>query len=58
MLMELAWKATLLVGVAGLAALAMRRGSAAMRHLIWLCALSTLVLLPLAALVAPAWRPP
>ncbi len=57
MLMELAWKATLLVGIAGLAALAMRRGSAAMRHLVWLCALSTLVLLPLAALIAPAWRP-
>jgi TonB family protein len=57
MLMDLAWKATLLVGVAGSVALALRRASAAMRHLVWLCALSTLVLLPLAALLAPAWRP-
>ena len=57
MLLELAWKATLLVSVAGLGVLALRSASAAARHLVWLCTVSTLVLLPLAALIAPAWRP-
>ena len=57
MLLELAWKATLLVGLAGLAALALSRASAALRHLVWLSALCTLVLLPLAILITPAWRP-
>jgi len=57
MMLELVWKATLLVSVAGLAALALRRASASMRHVVWLCALSTLALLPVAALLAPAWHP-
>lgn len=57
MMLELIWKATLLVGVAGLAALVLRRASAATRHLVWLCCLSALVLLPLAALLTPAWQP-
>lgn len=57
MWIELTCKATLLVGVAGLITLALRRASAAMRHVVWLCALSTLVLLPMAALLVPDWRP-
>lgn len=57
MLLELAWKATLLVSVAGLGALALRRASAATRHLVWLCCLSALVLLPVAAVIIPTWRP-
>jgi hypothetical protein len=55
--LELAWKATLLVSFAGLAALALSRASAALRHLVWLSALCTLVLLPLAIVIAPSWRP-
>ncbi|HEY3439983.1 MAG TPA: M56 family metallopeptidase [Paludibaculum sp.] len=57
MMLELICKATLLAGVAGVVALALRRASAAARHVVWLSCLSALVLLPLAALITPAWRP-
>jgi len=57
MLTELAIKATILIAFAGLAALALRRSSAAIRHLLWLSALSALVILPLTVIATPAWRP-
>jgi beta-lactamase regulating signal transducer with metallopeptidase domain len=46
-----------LVLLAALAATTlMRRASAASRHLVWLAALTGVLLLPLAAAVVPAWR--
>lgn len=57
MLTELAIKATLLIAFAGLTTLALRRSSAAIRHLLWLSALSALVILPLTIIAIPAWHP-
>lgn len=53
LLWDLALRGFLLVSVAGLTALAMRRASAAKRHLVWLAALASLVLLPLLMLPSP-----
>ncbi|HKB37563.1 MAG TPA: hypothetical protein VKD72_14035, partial [Gemmataceae bacterium] len=44
---EIALKGLLLLGAASLAALAMRRTSAAARHLLWTCAIVALLGLPL-----------
>jgi TonB family protein len=57
MLTELALKATVLIALAGLASAVLRRSSAANRHLVWLSALSALVILPLTIVLTPAWRP-
>lgn len=51
-----AWKGAALLGVALLAALALRRASAAARHLVWLVALACLLLLPLLSVCLPQWR--
>ena len=48
-------KATALAGVAALVpALVLRRASAAVRHLVWICALVALLLLPVASQILPS----
>ena len=51
-------KGVVLLALAGLAALAMRRSSAAARHLVWSLALMGLLLLPVTSLVMPKWQLP
>jgi beta-lactamase regulating signal transducer with metallopeptidase domain len=49
-------KASILLGVAGIIlAVTHRRTSAAMRHLVWTLAIASVLLLPVASLVLPAW---
>jgi beta-lactamase regulating signal transducer with metallopeptidase domain len=58
LLLPLAVKGTLLLGLALLATLLMRRRSAAARHLAWSWSLRALLILPLLAALLPSWRPP
>jgi beta-lactamase regulating signal transducer with metallopeptidase domain len=51
-------KSTLLLGAAALGTLALRRGSAAARHLVWSLSLAGLVALPALVLVVPDWKLP
>jgi beta-lactamase regulating signal transducer with metallopeptidase domain/5-hydroxyisourate hydrolase-like protein (transthyretin family) len=51
-------KATVLLGLAALAAVILRRASAAARHCLWLCALGGLILLPAISCVAPRFEIP
>ena len=51
-------KATLVLGLAGVAALLLRRGSAAARHLIWTLGLAGALTLPVLSAVVPAWKLP
>ena len=51
-------KGIVLLALAGLVALAMRRASAAARHLVWTLALCGLLLLPVLSLVVPKWQLP
>lgn len=53
---EIAWKGSVLLVIAFIAAAWLRRSSASARHLLWTIALGTLLLLPAAILVAPQWR--
>ena len=55
-LTDLALKGTLVLLAALLGSRLLRHDSAATRHLVWSTALASLLLLPLAALVVPAWR--
>jgi HEAT repeat protein/beta-lactamase regulating signal transducer with metallopeptidase domain len=55
-LVELIVKGTLVLSLAGLLVLALRRASAAHRHLVWACALIGLVALPWMQLALPRWR--
>lgn len=50
-------KSTLLLCTAALAARALRRGSAAARHLVWCLALGGAMALPALALIVPGWKP-
>jgi bla regulator protein BlaR1 len=50
-------KSTLLLCAAALAAHALRRGSAAARHLVWCLALGGAMALPVLAQVVPGWKP-
>jgi len=50
-------KSTLLLGAAALGAHALRRASAAARHLVWALALAGMVALPALALFVPDWTP-
>src|SRR5215207_2476469 len=50
-------KSTLLLCAAAVAARALRRGSAAARHLVWCLALGAAMALPALALVVPGWKP-
>jgi beta-lactamase regulating signal transducer with metallopeptidase domain len=54
-LLMIATKGVVLLAVTGLAALLLRRASAAARHAVWFLGMAGLLLLPLAALVAPSW---
>lgn len=49
-------KTTLVLLTAGAASFALRRASAAARHLAWSCAVVAVLLLPLAAGTLPSWR--
>jgi TonB family protein len=51
-------KGTAILGVAWLTALALRKRSAAARHLVWTAAAAALLALPLLALILPALRVP
>jgi len=52
---EIAWKATFVMTSAFVAARALRRGPAAMRHFVWTTAFAALLALPLAVGMAPKW---
>jgi HEAT repeat protein/beta-lactamase regulating signal transducer with metallopeptidase domain len=51
-------KATVLLGVAGVATLALGRASAAMRHLVWTLAIGSALLLPVLSAALPRWQLP
>src|SRR5205814_8961487 len=51
-------KAALLLAFAGLACLALRRASAAVRHQVWSLAFCGAVLLPVVSSIIPQWRVP
>lgn len=55
---ETVLKVTLLLALAGLASLALRRSSAALRHLVWTLALSGALVVPGLTLVLPKWEVP
>jgi len=55
-LLELALKGAIIMAVAGLVVLALRRASAASRHLVWNMSLAALLVLPLLSLLMPAWN--
>ena len=57
-LADVALKATLVLAVAGLASVVLRRASSAARHTVWLAAIAGVLLLPALALALPAWRVP
>ena len=49
-------KASILLGAAGLTSLALRRGSASARHLVWTLALVGALLVPALSLALPRWQ--
>ncbi len=53
---DLAMKSGLICTMAGLLALLLRAASASARNLLWRCAILVLILLPIPALLAPAWE--
>ncbi|HYT91569.1 MAG TPA: hypothetical protein VEL76_22845, partial [Gemmataceae bacterium] len=55
-LLETAVKGTVILAIACVAALALRRASAAVRHLVWVSALVSLLALPVLSLVGPRWH--
>ena len=55
-LLDAAVKGVVLLAVAGLLALAMRKASAAARQMVWLGALAALLALPLASAALPGWQ--
>jgi TonB family protein len=57
-LFEVLIKATLLLLFAAVLVLALRRSSAATRHLVWTLALVAILILPVLALTLPAWNLP
>ncbi len=57
-LVDVGVKGIVLLALAGLVALAMRRASAAARHLVWTLALTGLLLLPVLSFVMPKWQLP
>lgn len=58
LLVEVAVKGSLLLALAGMAALALGRASAAIRHMVWAAAAAGLLLLPPLTLTGPAWPLP
>jgi len=55
-LVDASLKGAMLLVAAGLLTLAMRRASAAQRHLVWLLVLGSTVALPIFSVLLPAWR--
>jgi len=55
-LLDAAAKGVILLAVAGLLAVAMRKASAAARQVVWLGALAALLALPLASAALPGWQ--
>ena len=55
LLMQSAWRASIILAAAFAAAAGLRRASAAMRHFVWTAALAAIVVLPTAVLLAPKW---
>jgi hypothetical protein len=56
--LDAALKATVILLAAAFASLALRRSSAATRHLVWTSALLAALALPLLALALPRWEVP
>src|ERR1700675_239431 len=56
MLAQIAIKATVLLGFAGLLTVVLRRKSAALRHMIWTVALGSSVSLVFLTALLPAWK--
>ncbi len=52
----IAWKGSLILVVAFVAAACLRRAPAAARHMLWTAALGALLVLPLAIVVEPQWN--
>jgi beta-lactamase regulating signal transducer with metallopeptidase domain len=57
-LAQLALKATLILGVTAVAAAALWRSSAAVRHLVWCVGVAGVLVLPLFGAILPAWELP
>ncbi len=55
-MLELIWKSTVVLVAAGAASVLLCRASAAMRHLVWVLALASLLVLPLFKSMPPTWR--
>ena len=51
-------KVTLVLGLAGIATVALGRSSAAVRHLVWTLALSSALMLPVLSIALPRWQLP
>ena len=56
--MDVMIKATLVLGVASVATLALARASAAMRHMVWTLAIVSALLLPALSIALPRWQLP
>src|SRR6266540_3183635 len=54
-LVDAAAKGFLVLALAGMAVLCLRRASAALRHLVWFVALASLLLLPMLSMLLPGW---
>src|SRR5579871_1221625 len=52
---EIAWKATVILGLSFIAAILLRRASAAVRHFLWTATFGVLLLIPLVESVTPEW---
>ncbi|MGA3204641.1 MAG: M56 family metallopeptidase, partial [Bryobacteraceae bacterium] len=57
-LIDFGIKATLVICVTFVIAFAMRRGSASARYALWTCALTAVLLLPVASWIGPGWNMP
>src|SRR5437868_3900445 len=56
LLVDFAIKGTALLVVAGVAAVILRRDSAATRHLVWLLAVIAMLAVPVLSVMLPKWR--
>ena len=58
MLVEVALKGTMLLGIAMAAAILLRRSTATIRHMVWSMSLAGLLIVPVLALMLPGWSVP
>src|SRR5690242_11246624 len=56
LILDSAVKATVLLGLAAVAAALLRRDSAATRHLVWMLAIVAILFVPVLSATLPAWR--